>query len=374
MSQLRYATGHSWHAVSTKPAGGFFFLHQQCLKNVRQARTSQAIRSLDVRIWFAVAEMLARRCLLPTNRRPGYGEAELAKLLGLRDVKPVRAGLARLRAAGLLEWRSDEVMLCPAITGSSRGRPIPFPRRLLRLIAKSRGEAFIATIAAHCERCLFYRSGEVRSGGWCKASWVVAEFGVSLRAVKSARSRLASEGLIEVLDANQQRLNRFGLPVVIRLDWADESAPPRPAVGGESAPPRKHKQLSYRRVKNQKPAGPADRSGACKQAPSPSLRDVRLADLENPFRTAKLFEQAVGRRLAKRNQAELLRVFAAAAHARRVGSTNPGGLFVWQLKNRRLDYLSQDDEETGRREMNRLISVVRHAGCQGAKGQRGRAT
>jgi len=207
------------------------------------------------------------------------------------------------------------------------GRLVPVPRRVLRMLCRERGRAFIATALGHLLRCMFYKNGVCRSGGWCKASWVAKTFGVAVRAVKEARKRLVSLGLLRVLDADQLRLNRFGRPLVWLLDWGRRSAPPEPQSTPQSAPPERHKKLSYRRVDHQKPARrrPSDPAGACKQATGPDLRNVRLDDLKCPRRVAALFKQARLRGWVRKVESDILNVFAAARHALRVGGVEPPG-------------------------------------------------
>lgn len=111
-------------------------------------------------------------------------------------------------------------------------------------------------------------------------------FQVAVRAVKDARKRLVSLGLLRLLDADQFRLNRFGRPLVWLMDWGHRSAPPKRQSTTESAPPNRHKKLSYRRVDHQKPARhrAANPRGACKQVEHPNLHDVTDDDLKKILR------------------------------------------------------------------------------------------
>jgi hypothetical protein len=51
---------------------------------------------------------------------------------------------------------------------------------------------------------------------------------------------------------------------------------------------------------------------------------------------------------------DALRVFSAAAHARRVGRINPCGLFVAVLRRGLWTYLSNDDDDAGRAQFRAL--------------------
>jgi hypothetical protein len=69
----------------------------------------------------------------------------------------------------------------------SFSRRIPVPRRLVRFLAKGCSRVALATMLGHLFRCLYYRQGHYRAEGLSKASWIAEVFGVSLRAVKTAR-------------------------------------------------------------------------------------------------------------------------------------------------------------------------------------------
>jgi len=183
---------------------------------------------------------------------------------------------------------------------------------------------------------------------------------VAVRAVKDARRRLVQLGLCRLLDADQLRLNRFGRPLVWLLDWGRQSAPRPRQSTTESAPPKRHKKLSYRRVDHQKPARrrPADPDGACKQAGGPYLCNVRLDDLKCPRRVAALFKQARLRGWVRKVEADILNVFAMAAHALRVGRPNPAGLFVHNIARQNWQFLSQCDEDAGRALLRALRSCA----------------
>jgi len=325
-------------------------VHSNAIMTVWSSLVAGDLRLQDVRVWFACHELVARRCELERGRTPRFTVAELASLVDCPAVQHMRASVRRLTKLGHLAFDETTVTTLPIACRRDRGRPVPVPRPVLRMLCRDRGRAFIATALGHLLRCMFYRKGVCRSGGWCKASWVAETFSVAERAVKDARKRLAQLGLIRLLDADQLRLNRFGRPLVWLLDWGRRSAPRNRQSTTESAPPNRHKKLSYRRVDHQKPARrrPADPSGACKQATGPDLRNVRLDDLKCPRRVAALFKQARLRGWVRKVESDIVNVFAMAGHAIRVGKGNPAGLFVSGLRAARWHVLSLADEDTGR--------------------------
>ncbi|MEQ9617193.1 MAG: hypothetical protein RLN60_04065 [Phycisphaerales bacterium] len=348
METLAYARGRDWHVQSRKPRGGFCFIHENSIHAVWSYLRLGELELRDVRAWLACHEMQARRCTLDQSRKPCFTHDELHALIGGTGGEYVRRSLRRLTRLGLLQFDEDRIDTTPFEVSEDPGRPVPVPRPVLRLLAKSRGRAFIATVLGHLLRCLYYTRGVCRSGGWCKASWVADVFGVALRAVKDARSRLVGLGLFRMLRADQLRLNRFGSPLVVCLQWAGGSAPRKALPTIESAPPKKHKELSYRRDDHQKPARAAGPAGARMRAKAPDLNDVTEADLKDPWRLAALFKQARLRGWVRKTDAEILAFFSIAARAVRHGDVNPPGLFSWLLRGRHFENVALKDEDLAR--------------------------
>jgi hypothetical protein len=357
MGQLAYATGQSWYVVQRKPHGGFCFIHANSISAAWAELVSGRMELRDFRAWLGCHELVARRCTLAEGRQPAYSADELGQLIGATATEHVRASLRRLERLGLVSFAESSIDTTPSAVSVGRGRPIPIPRPVLRMLAKSRGRAFIATVLGHLMRCLYYRKGQCRSGGWCKASWIADTFGVAVRAVKEARRRLVALGLLRLLRADQNRLNRFGRPLVVELTWAGESAPRKRDSTSESAPPYTHKELSYRRDDHQKPAQASGAAGARIRAREPNLNDVTVADLEDPWRLAALFKQARKRGWVRRCRADILAVYSAAAHAMRVATRSAPGLFYWTLSNSAWSYVTCHDEDEGQRMLARLRTL-----------------
>jgi len=215
----------------------------------------------------------------------------------------------------------------------------------------------------HLIRCLYYRQGECRPTGTCKASWIAGVFNVDLRNVKAARSGLVESGLLTVERRSQVFCNRFGLLVTVNLSWdgrvEDRRGLPPPArrVGGDLPPPKKEREL-LRISRNQEPRPlPTGSEARGKPAPSPDLRHVVAADLSCPDRLAVLHEQAQRAGYVNGSQAERLQFFAAAAHAAAVGRSNPPGLFASLVRQRRWGLLTLRDEDHARR----MIRPVRRS-------------
>jgi len=354
MTTVTYARGRDWHIEARKPRGGFCFIHENSIHAVWSCLRSGDIELRDLRVWLACHELLARRCTLEAGRTPRYSIEELHGLVGGVGGEHVRRSVRRLEKHGLLRFSEGGIDTVPYEASEHRGRPVPVPRPLLRLLAKSRGRGFIATVLGHLLRCVFYKNGVCRSGGWCKASWVAEVFGVAIRAVKEARALLLKLGVLRSVAADQLRLNRLGSPQVVSLEWGSEPAPRQRQSTTESAPPEKHKKLSSRRVDHQEPARAAGPAGARTRAKAPDLNNVTEADLKDPWRLAALFKLARLRSWVLKTEADILAVFAAAAHSRRVASRNAPGLFRWLVEHRRWTFLTGQDEDAGRRALRQL--------------------
>src|SRR2546426_11567041 len=65
-----------------KPHGGFRLLIVQQLCLVWWAYRSRRIQLMDLRVWFAAQEMVARRCQLAPDQMPNYTPEELHRLVG----------------------------------------------------------------------------------------------------------------------------------------------------------------------------------------------------------------------------------------------------------------------------------------------------
>jgi hypothetical protein len=114
----------------------------------------------------ACHELTARRCTLEAARTPRYSVEELHGLVGGVGGEHARCSVRRLEKQGRLQFSDDPIDTLPYEVQQHPGRPIPVPRPVLRLLAKSRGRAFIATVLGHLLRCVLYKHGVCRSGGY----------------------------------------------------------------------------------------------------------------------------------------------------------------------------------------------------------------
>jgi len=329
---------------------------------------------VDLRIWLACHELVARRCGVQKGAPVRYTTRELAAILKNSHESRVAAGVKRLVRAGLLSWSASKVGF-PEWSGAgipeaasrlsrvaslvaNHRRRVPVPRRLIVWLAREGTRAVIATAFGHLLRCLYFRGGACAPSGMCKASWVAEVFDVHHRTVKTARRALVENGWLRPMATPQWVRNRWGQRFAVNLEWSATPAggwvaetPPRRGRSTPcSPPPESHRELSSRRLKHQEPR-PRGRTGACARqrtlAP-PTIRHVVAEDLRYPERLDALFAQAHREGLVSASEGDRQRVFVAAGRALRVGATNPAGLFVWLVRERRWDHLCVADEEHAR--------------------------
>lgn len=332
------------------------------------AYKARIIRLVDLRVWLACHEAVARRCGLPKGRVPRYTLDELHLMVGGVGGEHIRHALNRLDKAGLACWSQtalqlgdgkaiehldEEGELCrmAELTVNTR-RKVPVPRRVRRFLACGERPVVIATVLGHLLRCVYYRKCGVRSDGLVKASWIADVFNVHERNVKAARRQLAACGLLHLGTANQFVLNRFGLPTVFNLAWSDptrilvkrekaterkqRNPPPRAAQSTTQSPPPRRTGNSLTRSKNQKLRGPSphgvrSRTG---KGRGPWFGHVVPEDLKSPERLEVLFKRACREGHLRDCEADRLLMFASAVHALRIGRTNPPGLFMSTIRGR----------------------------------------
>ena len=278
---------------------------------------------------------------------------------------------------------------------------MPVPRRIVRLIAGGARRTLIATILGHLIRCIFYKRGLCHPKGCVKASWIAEVFGISERAVKEQRRHLVALGWLLPQETSQRTLNGHGLWVTINLAWdalteakerlyepvveqpgggegAQEPALPPAETPGRTVTPsgrnKLHKlftpivntqePLPRGGSKNQEPASGGTTGVYISQSESkkteapadrPTLRDVKPEDLRDPARLLDLHAQAVDAGYVPPSEAGRLNFFAAANHARVIGSRNPPGLFVRILRSGLWSFLTQDDEDVARVQLRRVL-------------------
>ncbi len=386
MNSIRQSTALAT-AMSRMP-GGYRRMDVNHLLAVWHAyRTEKRIRFVDFRVYLALHEMAERRragrrskarrrkSTLPPKRNLSGIVLECARLLRVRDSRVASGAIQRLARAGLISISEHSIRLKgqgPAsLEQDSRTglagrnvsrRTMAVPRRVLRHLAGGETVSRTATMLGHLLRCVFHHRGSGwNSVGSCSIRFVAELFGVDARSVKRARRRLVDEGWLKPESADHWHVQAQGARVKVNLSWfpgpqeplldvnAAGMSPRPPGFACPLSPPGSKRTLPLV-LQNHTPAFPRG-VGVWTDGPAedpPRLADVRLCDLVEADRLQLLCQEACARGWIRSSEHDTLRVFSAAAHARRVGRTNPCGLFVVVLRRGLWMYLSNDDDDTGR--------------------------
>jgi len=367
-------------AEKGRPKWGFCRVRVETICRLWTAYRCRELQRQDVQVWFAIQELVTRRCTLGPSRKPFYSEQEVEPLTGLRPAA-IRASIQRLERTMFLAWSDGRVTVkdgCNAnVVAQDRlrqmfsavtnhRRTLPVPRHTVLLLARTRRPVMLATLLGHLFRCVYYRSRECVSWGTCKASWISEAFGVDVRNVKAARRELEGLGWVRQLKSNHWHRQRYGGTYVVALGWSGSNSqqgpisPPRNNTRRpKSPPPESYGNLPSGNKNQNRPMVPSagvERHKAGREG-KPRLGRVLPADLTDPRRTAQLFAEAAAAGLVKDTTADRLRFFAAAERAKRLGA-NPGGFFVAILWKGLWQNIATCDEEQARRELGRLPELL----------------
>lgn len=346
------------------------------------------------------------------SREARYRIEEVARLVGCPLTPNALSGLSgevkRLGRLGVVKLGGQSIELAQSIDqivgleadavgrflGFLAGLPntarqVPVPRRLLRALAGGFSDGKMAVLIALLIRSVFWHRDEkaFRIDGRTKADWIAEVFGLSSRTVSRARAELRSLGVIVAVDNRQWALNRWGAQDIINVAWvAGEPGPIEPSVQaphGDApethadpdchpsrdsndpglSPPYKPASSSQREEsKNQTPAD-ADRKAGCfsirkkggQEPPAPRLRGgVTRAHLHDDRALLDLYDQARGSGLIHRGRDGLRDFLGFAHHALNHAEGDPGRLFYWLLRERKIAYLTEADLEAGKARLLRI--------------------
>lgn len=408
---------HWTRPTTTTPtiAGGYVLLRSHALLALWQAYADGHIALMDLRSALAAAELIHREKVNRRSRpRPlsrdhvstGRGatlpdhasctDTAVCTMTAASCVRKTRASLKRLANAGVppeqVFGRCGSALPVPVRNVMDiADRPVPFPRRLLRFLAKEGTSALIAVTFAHLLRGSFFRAGQVRLGGTCSAAWVASVFAVDERTAKQGRCGLVERGWLIPAASPVWHRQRYGATFTIHAAWKPQddsgarrmavagahrdsagsaaldsvpSSPPRTdAIAPESPPPRKNKNLPLRGKENQdrdagirRPAFGPTVTGV--QAPTrvrgePSVTNIVDEDLNQPERTEQLFADAQRRGLIGDSQADRLRFFTTVQHARSA-ATRPCAMLAVLARKRCWSFGNHSNEDEARRILREL--------------------
>jgi hypothetical protein len=335
---------------------------------------------------------------------PRYSTKELGHYCGLPDKRVKAALEELQALGLLIEFSAERIVFARSVneltlTQEERSefwswfnlltkrKRVPVPRRILALACESSSPALIAVILGVCLRCCYRKADGFSFAGRVSCTWLASRFRLSLRPIQKAKTHLVDLRWIKPTGD----INRFGETVIVNPDWVRIAATreahnnhherageaPSQAVGRtnstgvsppvsppngtkatgfsltESLPPGEIKYQDEResrgrsRPENSGPGvsiprtqkeKPQDHSG---EFPPPRLSSIQPADFRDVGRALELFRQAVKCGLMP-NASEHSRLLwlAAIERARTVPAKNPAGVFLYIVKHRRWDFLS----------------------------------
>ena len=342
---------------------GYKLVRANQLVAVLSAANSNRITFRALRTYFGCLELLAireaaERC---TGKQKGrrFFKSELTELMG-EEKLPTRE-IFKLKKAELLFFSESAIQLSerlavePEISSllGERGgeRLIPVPRQVLKFLAACTKPALAKTVIAYLLRGLsLSKTGEIRSAGTIKVSWICNLCKISERAARGARAKLISLGWItKDTGSFQRKLNRDGAYFVINAAWnrvLKQFAPLQAEKCTESAPPIKRLETP-KGSKNQK-LDSQPRTGVCmanlkERLTYPSLTNIQFEDLRRLSRLRALYYQALKAKWLTDSEANLRNFVAAAARATRVQG-DPIRIFVGIVRKGLWHHLTTDDE------------------------------
>lgn len=216
------------------PKSGYLCLTAAQLSNLVVLLRSGRVSLFDAKVYLGGIELAERREVAKRLRvRSGdkaeklsrYSLSELAAFIREHRLSRLKRALKRLEAEGLLVFRESRIetnrkSLFPeellSLELQKRGalsRLVPIPRRLLAELCRETKKSVFLAKTAYALRGLSLdrKSGELRSRGCIKASWIAGHFGLSIRVVRLARSFLIRSGFIaKDVSSFQRKLNRDG--------------------------------------------------------------------------------------------------------------------------------------------------------------------
>ena len=326
----------------------------------------------EVRIWRDTKDPAQRNLFIFTLKRVaqalGNKRAGPRLIEALADLE--RLGLARLTPTDIsftksldglpTDLRAETACMLKSLGNSNITRAIPMPRRLMRLVMKSRSRPLRAAVVFG----MLLRIMPVKRYGWYKGCLTTALLfdvsGFNESRIKHERAALIREGYFERLETPARVRNQHGdwyalnhnLPSSSSPETAAKRQPPTPPTKEYRQPLSKKPAPSFGIETNQfLPAKPgASRSTSIPKATGvPNWHRMTPQDLREADRRVALYEDACHKGIIGDSPAERLTFYAAMARARHLGSINPCGMFRRIIQTPAYHgYIADCDEDQGR--------------------------
>ncbi len=319
------------------------------------------IKPAAVRLYLASHLEAVEQSFTPTHTITLAG---LARRATLAD-RTAQDALRELEASGLLALKEGTLTFGRGVIPeaepyladlkTSPDRPVPIPRRIMRVLARHGKASDLIGALVHLLRCLFINQGQINDTGFIKNELVTRLTGLSDRAIQRARNWMKNRGWIAVKSVNQRVLNRFGGCFSVNLNphlEAESEAiipTPEPSKYVELTPPPPvsliYTNNNPQYVPQDQGDNPTPPSGVFKQThKQPTLTDIKPEDLQIMPRLEALYRQAVVRKWLPDCEASIKNFVGAATRAMQVEG-NPVKIFVGIVKKGLWRNITQAQED-----------------------------
>ena len=361
--------------------GGVYMISPLAVVSVWAALKLKFITWYQLCVWIALWEMRTwRDAMEPAQRNLfRFTPRRIAQVLGKRRASPrlnqalveiERLNLARLTPTEISftvsvdelhpDLRAEIERMLKSLGNKNTTRAIRMPRRLMRLIMKSRSRPLRAAVLFG----MLLRMTPVKRYRWykgCLTTTLLADVsGFNESCIKHERAALIREGCFERLVTPARVRQQHGdwyalghdLPLFSSPRTGAKRQPPAPTKEGNRQPPIMKPAPSFGIETNQfLPAQPGvSRSNSIpRKARVPKWHHMEPEDLREPHRRMALYKNARQRGVIGNSPADRQTFYAAMARARRLGSINPCGMLrriVETTAYRR--YISDCDEDQAR--------------------------
>jgi len=380
----------SYHETSSDPSknnripaipGGVYMISPLAIVSVWAALKLKLIAWHHLRVWIALWEVRTWRDTMEPAQRNlfRFTPKRIAHVLGKGRASPqLKQAFADLEQLGLTQLtptdisfttslydlrpdqRAETRRMLESLGNENVTHAIRMPRRLMRLIMKSRARPMRAAVLFG----MLLRMTPVKRYRWykgCITTKLLADVsGFNESRIKHERAALIREGCFERLETPARVRQQYGdwyalghdLPAVSDFKTDTKRQPPAPGKEGNRQPPIKEPAPSFGIETNQfLPAKPAASSSTPipQEAGIPNWRHIVPEDLREPRRRTALYRDAHQRGVIGNSPAEMLTFYAAMARAQRLASINPCGMFRRIVETSAYrGYISDCDEDHAR--------------------------
>ena len=380
----------SYHETSSDPSknnripdipGGVYMISPLATVSVWAALKLKLLAWHHLCVWIALWEVRTWRDTMEPAQRNlfRFTPKRIALVLGNKRAGPrLKLALADLQQLGLAfltpteisfttslddlppELRLETERMLKSLGNKNTTHAIRMPRRLMRLVMKSRSKPLRAAVLFG----MLLRMTPVKRYGWYKGclstALLIDVSGFNESRIKHERAALIKEGCFERLETPVRVRQQYGdwyalshnLPVLSDQKSTTNPQPPTPPTTRNPQPPIKKPAPSFGIKTNQLlPAKPDVSRSTCFAQPTatPSWYCIRPEDIGEPHSRQALYEDACSKNVIDDTQAEKLLFYAAMARAHRLATINPCGMLRRIVETTACrSYIADCDEDQAR--------------------------